>query len=348
MRQPPPRHWRLVDGRVRARSLEVPVVDHCNLACRACSHLSPAFERRALSLEAVEQDLRRLAAGFSAECALLLGGEPLLHPDIVSAIEVVRRSGIAGAVGIETNGLLLERAPEELWRQIDRVRITAYPGHPLSAELVTACRRLAGEHAVELEIERQTMMCETHASRGTDERALIQRIYDTCRLVHEWHCHTVVDGVFYKCPQAYCIATVLGAEPGQEVADDGVTLDRGDDLGARLLAYLEAPEPLAACRRCLGIVGRSFPWQEAPRGHWTSFQEHTVEELVDWQALAREEARLGAGVRTAVRAAELECELAEVEADRARLRAELDRVRASRSWRWTAPLRALLGWWGRR
>ena len=67
--------------------LDVQVCDHCNLRCAGCLHFAPLAEERILDLEGHAYDLERLAAIEGIEgyfgSIVLMGGEPLLHPNIV-------------------------------------------------------------------------------------------------------------------------------------------------------------------------------------------------------------------------------------------------------------------------
>jgi len=79
----------------------------CNLACRHC-WLAPRFDRTGsryptLSVELFETAIRE-AKPLGLQGVKLTGGEPLLHPQFVELLEIVRREGLS--LNIETNGLL--------------------------------------------------------------------------------------------------------------------------------------------------------------------------------------------------------------------------------------------------
>src|SRR5690242_1559574 len=80
------------NGKISHARCEVAIVDHCNLACRACSHLSPILPRHELTAEALERDLSRLWRHYESAWVALLGGEPLLHRDLVGVIEAAHRA----------------------------------------------------------------------------------------------------------------------------------------------------------------------------------------------------------------------------------------------------------------
>lgn len=100
--------------------LDIHLVDHCNLNCAGCLHYAPVAQKRTLDLDALEQDLAALSRvpgiddGYFV-AVLLMGGEPLLHPQVAQAARIARRYFVTTPVGISTNGLLLKRMSEEFW-----------------------------------------------------------------------------------------------------------------------------------------------------------------------------------------------------------------------------------------
>ena len=85
----------IVSGRVRTRSLESHVVDHCNLTCDECCSLSPWLPRWSVSPDDLARDLTLAARVLAPSVFKLVGGEPLLHPDLVELVHVARRAEVA-------------------------------------------------------------------------------------------------------------------------------------------------------------------------------------------------------------------------------------------------------------
>lgn len=65
---------------------EFHLAEHCNLNCIGCTHFSPLAEPEFLEVEDFRNDIERLSylTGGNARFINLLGGEPLLHPEINS------------------------------------------------------------------------------------------------------------------------------------------------------------------------------------------------------------------------------------------------------------------------
>ena len=69
---------------------EVHLVEHCNLNCAGCDNFSSLANPKFLSANEFESDLVRLKDLFGDNCQriYLMGGEPLLHPELVKFLEI--------------------------------------------------------------------------------------------------------------------------------------------------------------------------------------------------------------------------------------------------------------------
>jgi organic radical activating enzyme len=272
--------YRVEDGIVRATTCEINVVEHCNLSCRSCSHVSPVLPHRSVDADDVFRDLSVLGRHYHATTIKLLGGEPLLHRGLLDVIAAVRRAGIGDRVTVATNGVLLPRMEEDFWRAVDEVLVSVYPGQELDAVAMGRCRKLAGRHGVFLSIDRKDSFRESHSELGTSDARLVRRIYETCQIAHAWRCHTVADGYFYKCGPSYFLPKLL-ASSGERRRADGLAIEDSPGFGERLLALLNSPDPLLGCTNCLGTAGKRFPHVQVRRSEFRGHQQRTTEELVD-------------------------------------------------------------------
>ncbi len=110
--------------------VEIQLCDRCNLDCAYCSHLSPVSKPVTISLETLEAECHRLAH-VGVDEVNLMGGEPLLHPQVCEAIKLTRSILPNIKLIVSTNGLLLPRMSKDFWQccRDNRVvlRITPYP-----------------------------------------------------------------------------------------------------------------------------------------------------------------------------------------------------------------------------
>ena len=119
--------------------LEYHVTDHCNLNCKFCSHYSPLVDEPVFTdIDKLEKDLRRLKLYIEDIGVIrILGGEPLLNPELPDFIERTRRIYPGSVITVVTNGMLLDRITPELIKTMDRnlafFHISYYP--PLEAKI---------------------------------------------------------------------------------------------------------------------------------------------------------------------------------------------------------------------
>lgn len=111
--------------------LEVGIVEYCNLNCKGCSHFSPLAKRSSMvTVEGYEKDIKRLSELIPVIYKIrLLGGEPLLHPDLNRIVEITRKYYPYSDICIVTNGLLLTSVKNlELWSDYNiKIDISLYP-----------------------------------------------------------------------------------------------------------------------------------------------------------------------------------------------------------------------------
>lgn len=75
----------------------------CNLSCRACYNAPGAQVK---SLEQIREEFEILARGRRLDSLGIVGGEPLLHPQLDEIVRMIKSAGIY--VELFTNGLLLD------------------------------------------------------------------------------------------------------------------------------------------------------------------------------------------------------------------------------------------------
>ena len=256
------------DGKVyNPEGLEINAVLHCNMSCKSCAHLSPLFKKKNIDLDMVGHDLEILSHSYHASYVKIMGGEPLLNPNLVELIKSVTSTGIADEILLTTNGTLLHNAPEELWDVIDSLELSLYPSRLPDQEKIESFKSKAALHKVKLLINYYENFRISYSENRNEDISLVQDVYDTCKLAHFWHSHTVIDGWFYRCPQSIFI-------PQQEVAGgwnseiDGIRISSEPGFAESLFKFLTRSQPLKACENCLGSVGKSHSHKELRRTEW--------------------------------------------------------------------------------
>jgi cyclic pyranopterin phosphate synthase len=283
---------RIVDGKILPHyACQADIVNQCNLACRDCDHISPIARNRFANPDTLYRDFSMLAKVYKPQLVQLLGGEPLLHPDIVTVIKAVRASGISDRVMVLTNGLLLSRMNDEFWESLDDLEISIYPDSNLDRKLLENYQAKATEHGVRLEIYYYKEFRRHFSLAGTQDQALVERIYRSCKKVHVWGCHSIYEGHIYKCPQSIFIPGMLGLAKEQH-SRDGLKLRDSADFLDELYRFLTSPEPLQACRNCLSCAGIMRPHTQVRPRDWLAHHDGPLESMVDYAELRRIEAEM--------------------------------------------------------
>ena len=108
--------------------LDIQVCDHCNLRCAGCLHFAPLAKERFLDLETYRRDLDLLASVEGVEGFFrgveLMGGEPLLHPQIAEVVRTTRVCLPHESIALCTNGLLLRRMDGAFWDALVECDVT--------------------------------------------------------------------------------------------------------------------------------------------------------------------------------------------------------------------------------
>lgn len=245
------------DGKLITRSLEYSVTYHCNLRCSSCTHMSPFQKEFFPSLESFSKDINRLAEEVRTPVLRLLGGEPLLNPDLISFLITARESGISDKIMITTNGLLLHKISEELLENVDILLVSLYPQVNLANSLESLKPKIQ-EFDTELWVQKISSFRTTAVTTPHPNDWLTERIFETCRDVHVFNCHMIHEGYLYKCavppflPQYLSKLGINDYDPSA----DGFDIHGSSIRAKSLRDYLTSNKPLNACRYCLGSLGK--------------------------------------------------------------------------------------------
>ncbi|MFZ2630632.1 MAG: radical SAM protein [Desulfosalsimonadaceae bacterium] len=283
--------WKIQNGIIYTKRLEINVVHHCNLSCRGCSHLSPRLPKYFVSPDKLLCDLTVLSKYCRPERISLIGGEPLLHPDLPEIMNIVRKSGISDKIRVVTNGILLNRMPDQFWKNVDEVVVSLYPNHPMQVKDLAVFKKHTKKFATSIELRYQDHFSEAFLETCNANDALVKRIYQTCTAPRAACCHTLYEGYYYKCPKSVFIPLAYNERYNGDVFDNGVRITESNKSADALLKYLSAEEPLKSCRYCLGSVGKRFTPEQTDRRNIP--QISSPEEMIDRRRLENLESKRG-------------------------------------------------------
>lgn len=226
--------------------LEFHVADHCNLNCKACEHYSGLVkEPHFPNLKKFTRDFERLHE-FIDDIGVIriLGGEPLLNPELNEYIKLSRRLYPQAMIHVVTNALLLQKMPEEFFETLRqcsaRITISFYP--PLESK-IDAIRKFIESKRVPLFIGSLYKTFKMNQTLNRHDRP--REIFLQC---FQAHCHNLYEGKIAACFLPFT-TKYFNAYYGKNLPEDGA-LDLYDPTltTEKLKAHLL--KPFERCRYC--------------------------------------------------------------------------------------------------
>lgn len=114
--------------------IEIHLAEHCNLNCVSCLHYSPIAKPAYPDIRRLEKNLAELSKVQKwFHTVRLLGGEPLLNPDISKILNITREHMNKARIELVTNGILLQshKLPSDFWETCRKndivIAISKYP-----------------------------------------------------------------------------------------------------------------------------------------------------------------------------------------------------------------------------
>ncbi len=234
--------------------LEYHVADHCNLNCKYCTHYSPLVPHPVYTdYERFSADLRQLKK-YIADIGVIriLGGEPLLNPELGRFIELTRELYPASIITVVTNGMLIDRLEpaliETMKTNMAFFHISFYP--PLK-DKVQAIQKFLYEQEIPYTIT--PMITEFNKTQTmtpqSDEDFFYSCFQASCTCLHE--------GKVAPCYAPFT-TKYFNAVFGQELpVDEGINLY--DDALTAPVLKAELLIPMRRCRYCTG--GKACVWE---------------------------------------------------------------------------------------
>lgn len=220
----------------------------CTLRCRDCSHLIPGFQNPVnYPKETVIKSIRQLAGAVDViEVLTILGGEALLHPDLIEICREASKIPNIQRIHVLSNGTILpaEECLKKLIGNITYLQLNHYG--KLSRNLKNVekrCRELGLECDIYEEGNEWYPMGGIREPGKTPEE--MKEVFESCPLVKGYT--EIIAGKFYLCGYAAC-----AAELGYGSREDYVDLMEAVGTDERRLAIqrLFRRSYLHACDIC--------------------------------------------------------------------------------------------------
>jgi MoaA/NifB/PqqE/SkfB family radical SAM enzyme len=181
---------------------DIHLADHCNLKCKSCLHFSPLAQSVFQDITVLERDCKRLAeltGGHIADICVL-GGEPLLHPNISGCLDIARKYFPSDRIYIVTNGILLLKQPEEFWQNCVKnnigIEVSLYPVHLDLGKIKETAERHGVKTGFRGDPKVQRRMW-TRQALDLEGKQNIEKSHRICELAN--FCIQLIDGKLYQC-----------------------------------------------------------------------------------------------------------------------------------------------------
>ena len=121
------------DGKVTLPYLEIDIVIGCNLKCEQCSHLSP-YRKGFVPADDVIHWFRSWSEKIVPKKLHLLGGEPLLHPELPRILRETKAILSQTEIGLVTNGLMFAKVSADVFKALEETQIYVIVSNHASCE----------------------------------------------------------------------------------------------------------------------------------------------------------------------------------------------------------------------
>lgn len=242
--------------------LEFHITDHCNLNCKSCTHFAPLSDKNYLPIGYFIKDMIRLKELFANIPRMrILGGEPLLHPQVNLFLEASRRFFPDSEISLVTNGILLPAMDNSFYTTLKTnnisLDITLYP---ILKDDMPSKVLLALKHRIPIEYQNVEYFCRFLNVAGNSDR---NKIHAQCWINY---CTFLREGKLYPC----CIpalADLPNKAFGWNIPSDGFIDIHTAPSASNILEFLR--QPISACAYCTKPVWS--PWELSSRrpDEWT-------------------------------------------------------------------------------
>ena len=260
--------------------VEFYITNHCNMNCKYCNRFNNYNFKGHYSWDEYKDTYKRWAEHIKFKSIGILGGEPLMHPDIENWLTGIRSLWPTSNIRITSNGTLLGKNKNlyKLARDLDiKIVVSVHNFNDMDSSVqsldtfypdnftveqnmldkVFFARQAVDESNVKVIINKFNSM---HQSTVINQNGILRLHNSAPELAHKTcdmkSCHTIVNGKIYKC----AIPIVLSEFNKQHAIEldqiDKNILDNTggytiDDVNAdpdKFLNYLKNPIP--QCKFC--------------------------------------------------------------------------------------------------
>ena len=222
--------------------LETHLTDHCNLNCKACNHFCPISEKKFNNINVFSEDLNTISRLFNIKKLRLLGGEPLLHPEIKDFIKSARKILPDCDIRIVSNGTLIKTMTDDFWECCRDNNITFdLSKYPIVKNFDEIIRVIKLQN---VNVGHINEISEFWVSLNPAGDSDMLETFQSCECFRD--CVTLYNGKIYKCPIGAYIYKFNNYYRESIPEETGVDINKS--TAENILNYLDTP--METCKFC--------------------------------------------------------------------------------------------------
>lgn len=235
--------------------IEISIVEHCNLNCARCSNFSPLAEEHFADLTIFENSIKKLSkiSNKRVDEVRLIGGEPLLNPNLIKYFEILKQYLPRTHLSIFTNGILLPKQTNLFFEYLKdnkiEVFISDYYGGQLKQDIIALGNKFnILSQIVFITSQKNNKMFNNLSIdiRGSEDSV---NNYESCSLGRT--CLHMKDNIIYICP------ILAHIEHFNKYFNESLTLTSQDFIDINnlsslkeLINFLNERKDNAFCKNC--------------------------------------------------------------------------------------------------
>lgn len=238
--------------------LETHLCDHCNLNCKGCGRCAPLVEgEKFTDIEQFKKDINELSKKMIIPTIRLMGGEPLLHPNINQFIVAARKAFPKSLVKIVTNGILLPSMSEDFWQTLREndivVDLSKYP--PCAEKFESYLDLIRSKNVKIGNVNDASKFFNQANPKGNSP---IKKTFEHCS---SKICVNLWNSLLYTCPvcYSYYFKKYFNTNEGPIVPGFDIYKMSGKELEKVL------NKPIDACRFCNTTNMKYFDWEQSKK-----------------------------------------------------------------------------------
>jgi hypothetical protein len=247
--------------------LEFHVVDHCNLNCKGCAHFCPLVANDELANFSVfKKDMNRLSEIYiHIQTINILGGEPLLNPDLTDFLDYSRIVFPKSNIFLTTNGILLDKQNNYFWDTCKKnnisINLSYYPVKINIEKISSLCKVYGLDLNISMYKKEFVKLINIKGDSNPDKS------FKNCKRMVD--CPILKDGHIYSCAYSYLYKYFNNFFDEKIITEDA---DNGIDIYSHNALEIKhfLNNPVSICKYCI---------TKKPKFKW-GFSERDINEWI--------------------------------------------------------------------